>query len=241
MNPDAVAQYLQHNPKFFEDYADLIAQIFVPHPHGGRAISLPERQMMTLRDKAKSLEHTLAQLISAGHTNDALASKMHRLTLALMRVPKEEPERIIETLTRHLREDFSIPHAAFRVWGVRNQFSALDDGSTVGNQLRELTASATSPLKLPYCGPVARLVHTDGMHSDIALGEPVTQWFGDTAPQIKSIAVMSLIAVHSGDTGAGGLLALASEDEERFYAGMGTLYLERLAELLSAALAHIFP
>ena len=79
------------------------------------------------------------------------------------------------------------------------------------------------------------------MHNDIALGEPVTQWFGDTAPQIKSIAVMSLIAVHSGDSGAGGLLALASEDEERFYAGMGTLYLERLAELLSAALAHIFP
>ncbi len=245
MNPDAVAQYLQHNPTFFEDYADLMAQIFVPHPHGGRAISLPERQMMTLRDKAKSLEHTLGDLIRVGHTNDALSAKMHRLALALMRVPKDEPERIIETLKHHLREDFSIPHAAFRVWGVRNQFSALDDGSTVGNKLRDLTASATSPLKLPYCGPVAKFSYADGMHNDVPLGAPVTDWFGDTAPHIKSIAVMSLIAVHgsesSGDSSAGGILALASEDEARFYAGMGTLYLERLAELLSAALAHIFP
>jgi uncharacterized protein YigA (DUF484 family) len=32
------------------------------------------------------------------------------------------------------------------------------------------------------------------------------------------------------------MLALASEDPTRFYAGMGTLYLQRLGELLSAAL-----
>ena len=240
MNPDAVAQYLQHNPKFFEDYADLIAQIFVPHPHGGRAISLPERQILTLRDKAKSLEHAMAGMVEAGHANDALSAKMHRLTLALMRLPKDEPERIIETLTHHLREDFSVPHAAFRLWGVRSQFKALDDGSTVGEKLRDLTASATSPPKLPYCGPVGKFVH-----NEVSLGDSVTQWFGDAGPHIKSLAIMSLIAVHASDgptgSSAGGLLALASEDEERFYADMGTLYLERLAELLSAALAHIFP
>ena len=42
-------------------------------------------------------------------------------------------------------------------------------------------------------------------------------------------------------SGGGGLLALASEDEHRFYAGMGTMYLERLTESLSAALAHLYP
>jgi hypothetical protein len=47
--------------------------------------------------------------------------------------------------------------------------------------------------------------------------------------------------VHADGASSGGLLALASEDEQRFYAGMGTMYLERLAELLSAGLAHIFP
>ncbi len=36
-----------------------------------------------------------------------------------------------------------------------------------------------------------------------------------------------------------GLLAIGSEDVQRFYAGMGTLYLERLGELASAALARV--
>lgn len=232
MDPDAVAQYLQHNPKFFEDHADLMAQIFLPHPHGGRAISLPERQMLTLREKNKSLEHAIADMVEAGHSNDALSTKMHRLTLAILRQPKDAPERIVETLTYHLREDFAVPHTAFRVWGVRGDHAALDDGAVVGGKLRELVVGATSPLKLPYCGPLARF-----RHEELALGEEVAGWFGDAGPHLKSLALMS---IYGGD-GAGGLLALASEDEQRFYAGMGTLYLERLAELLSVALAHIFP
>ena len=38
-----------------------------------------------------------------------------------------------------------------------------------------------------------------------------------------------------------GLLGLASEDPERFYSGMGTTYLMRLAELTSVATARYLP
>ena len=34
-----VAEYLKSNPAFFEQYAELLAQIFVTHPHGGHAVS----------------------------------------------------------------------------------------------------------------------------------------------------------------------------------------------------------
>ena len=40
------------------------------------------------------------------------------------------------------------------------------------------------------------------------------------------------------DGDAFGLLALASEDAQRFYPEMGTLYLKRLGELVAAAIAH---
>jgi len=30
-----VARYLEANPIFFEDHAELLARIQVPHPHGG--------------------------------------------------------------------------------------------------------------------------------------------------------------------------------------------------------------
>ena len=51
MDAAAVAEYLKQNPEFFEDYADVIAEIFVPHPHGGHAIPIAERQIVTLREK----------------------------------------------------------------------------------------------------------------------------------------------------------------------------------------------
>jgi uncharacterized protein YigA (DUF484 family) len=232
MTPDAVAQYLQHNPKFFEDYADMLSGIFVPHPHGGRAISLPERQMLTLREKVRVLEQTLGGLVETGQGNDALAAKMHRLTLALLRLPKETPERLIETLNYHLREDFAIPHTAFRLWGVKSAFMGLDETLNVSDALRALTVSPTSPLRLPYCGAIHG--YAEG---GVEIGKEVGQWFGESAGHLKSLALMS---VYGGGSG-GGLLALASEDEHRFYAGMGTMYLERLADLLAAALAHLFP
>lgn len=231
MNPDAVAQYLQHNPRFFEDYADLLAQIFVPHPHGGRAISLPERQMLTLREKVRSLEHTLADLVQTGHSNDALSTKMHRLTLALLRVAPLPPATVLETLTYHLREDFAIPHAGFRAWGVAPEFSGLAETGTLEGPLRDLVASGTQEFKLPYSGPVHGYV-VEG----VAVGEEVARWFGEAAPHLRSLALMRI----DGGAKGGGLLALASEDERRFYAGMGTVYLERLAESLSATLARLF-
>ena len=56
MKAEDVARYLRDNPGFFEDYADVLAQIYIPHPHGGRAIPLSDRQMLTLREKSRTLE-----------------------------------------------------------------------------------------------------------------------------------------------------------------------------------------
>jgi hypothetical protein len=55
-------------------------------------------------------------------------------------------------------------------------------------------------------------------------------WFGDSAAP-KSFALVAL----RGEK-VFGLLAMASEEEQRFYPEMGTLYLKRIGELLSAAL-----
>src|SRR2546427_824575 len=83
----AVAGYLKENPAFFEDYADLIAEIFVPHPHGGHAIPIAERQIVTLREKNTELENRLRELIKFGSENDQIAEKLHRSTLALFTAP----------------------------------------------------------------------------------------------------------------------------------------------------------
>ena len=55
-----VAAWLQQNPEFFETHRDLLSQIRLRHPHGGRAISLIERQVTVLRDSNRMLEKRVA-------------------------------------------------------------------------------------------------------------------------------------------------------------------------------------
>jgi uncharacterized protein YigA (DUF484 family) len=75
MRSEEVARYLQDNPRVFEQHADLIANMVVPHPHGGRTISITERQMLALRDKNKQLEGKMGELLQFGEENDAISER----------------------------------------------------------------------------------------------------------------------------------------------------------------------
>ncbi len=66
MDAKDVADYLKHHPAFFEDYADVLAEIFVPHPHGGHAIPIAERQILTLRERTAELDARMRELIANG-------------------------------------------------------------------------------------------------------------------------------------------------------------------------------
>lgn len=211
MNPDDVARYLSANPNFFENYGDVLAQIQVPNPHGGKAIALSDRQVLTLREKIRSLEGKLAELIQFGEENDALSERVHRLSVALLSA--RELDATIAGLYTSLREDFSVPHVALRLFrgsGEQPEFSPTSE---------ELRTYATG-LAQPFCGP---------NQSFEASG-----WFSVGAEHIRSLACLAL---KDGDR-AFGLLALGSEDPRRFYPEMGTLYLGRIGDLASVALAR---
>ena len=90
MDANDVALFLKENPKFFEDYADVIAEIFVPHPHGGHAIPIAERQIVTLREKNSELENRLREMMQFGGENDRIGERLHRSTLALIAAPDLE-------------------------------------------------------------------------------------------------------------------------------------------------------
>ena len=61
LSADEVAAWLQRNPEFFESHRDMLSQLKLRHPHGGRAISLIERQVTVLRDANRMLEKRLAR------------------------------------------------------------------------------------------------------------------------------------------------------------------------------------
>ena len=215
MKSDEVAQYLQDNPQFFEDYADLMSRVVIPHPHGGRTISITERQMLSLRDKNRQLEAKLGELLQFGEENDVISEKMHRLGVAM--IAAATFQSVLHTLNFHLRDDFAIPHVALRLWDKPAGVEDLPEFTAVSEELQVFAETLTKP----YCGSTS--------------GFGTASWFGEHAEHIRSQA---LIALRNGG-GTMGMIALGSEDVQRFYADMGTLYLERLGELVSAALARV--
>ena len=111
---DTVAQYLRDNPSFFDVHAELLASVTVPHPHGGRAVSLVERQVDVLREKHKVLEMRLADLIRIGRENDAIGERLQRWTRDLLR--ERDLRRLPAIVTDGLAVGFSVPQVALRLW-----------------------------------------------------------------------------------------------------------------------------
>ena len=212
--PEEVADFLKSNPGFFEQYADLMAQIFVPHPHGGRAVSLAERQLIALRAKNKATEGKLAELIAFGEENDQISEKVHRLAVSL--VAAESFVGVAQALRIHLSDDFSVPQVSLRLWA--QPATDLPEFVAVNPDLQLFVDT----LPQPYCGSTA--------------GMGVVAWFGEAVgAQMRSQALIPLRDSSSNL----GLLALGSEDAQRFFAEMGTLYLERIGELVTAALRRV--
>lgn len=215
MDASAVAAYLKDHPHFFQEYADLLAEIFVPHPHGGHAIPIAERQLIALREKNGELETRLRDLIQYGSENESIGEKLHRSTLALFAAP--DLETTLGVLYHSLKEDFGVPHVASRLWGRVPEQSYLPELAATTTELREYA----DQLGAPYCGSSAPFESRD--------------WF-EAGEACRSFAFLPLRTAHTF-----GMLGLAAEDPERYYAGMGTLYLTRLAELASVATARYLP
>ena len=208
MNSDDIARYLRTHPQFFDHHPELLETINVPHPYGGRAIPLAERQTVALREKLKALEGRLGELLQFGEENDAISEKVHRLSVAL--VGARDFPALAASLYFHLREDFAVPHVALRVWG-KSVPADFDEAQAVNEAQRHHAAT----MGAPQCGP--------------AVGNPFVPWFREAAEHVRSMALVPL-----GQTAVFGLLALGSEDPKRFYPDMGTLYLRRIGELCAA-------
>ena len=212
MTDEDVARYLQEHPEFFDAHAEILSNIKILDPHDGRAIPIAGRQLSQLRERNAILEEKLRELITFGEENDAISERMHRISLALLSA--RSLEDVLRTLYFNLREDFAVPHIAVRLW----QDEAHPDLTEFSSVSEELLVFARS-LASPYCAHHA-------MFDSI-------QWFGEPPPPLQSFAYVAL-----GGDNPRGLLALASEDAQRFYPEMGTLYLQRLGELTTAAISR---
>ena len=217
---EVVASYLRKHPDFLQEFPDVLASLRLSHASGA-AVSLIERQVEQLRAGNEDLNRQLSRLVQVAAENERLMSRLHRLTLELM--TSESQREFFGRLSDSLLNDFKADIVQICLFDHATAAAA-------GEQVRAL--SEDDPALEPFRAHLEKDRTVCGR-----LGESKLEFlFGDKARWVQSTALVPL-----GKQGADGMLAIGSSDPARFYPGMGTLFLDLLAEVISTRLAHQEP
>ena len=265
---DDIVNYLVASPDFFERHAEVLAAVQLTSPHGGRAVSLQERQAGMLRDKIKLLESHIVGMVKHAHDNAQLADRLEQWAYRMLRA--EDAAELPALAASQLAGIFDVPQVALKLWDVAARFDSAPFAQGVAPGTRFFAAS----LDKPFCGvdpgfgvldwldePAAAaslaLVplrwQTRAEIAAAAAVEPATPSGPGQAPMTRerdgrieptlggSAAQQPVEAAvaAAAPLPACGLLVLASPDARRYQAGIGTEYLERLADLAGAALSRL--
>ncbi|SEK48524.1 hypothetical protein SAMN05428989_0202 [Pseudoxanthomonas sp. GM95] len=208
-----VATWLRRHPTFLQQFPDLASTLVVPREEGPTA-SLASYQLEVLRDKNRELSRRLGELSSNALENERLAVRVHQLTLALMR--QDSRASTLAAMAASLEEDFHGDLVRIVVLGPMPP--ELADAPW----LQALSADSSHLVPFRDC---------------LADGEPIcgrlqpqknALLYASRADEVGSSALLPLPGV--------GLVAVGSRDGNRFYPGMGTLFLRMMGESLAAAL-----
>lgn len=219
ISAEAVSEFLRKTPHFFEKNASLLSEIFLPSPHGSGTISLAERQQLAQRDKIRVLEVKLADLIEFAEENDATSKKVHEFALKL--IANYSFSGAVELAKETLQQDFAVTEVVIRIWLRPARNDLLQDAAFT--TVSEAFSDWVLTLNAPYCG--AKPAVNDEFFSE----------------HLQSFAIIPLHKKVTETTAlqpAFGALILGSDQAQRFKTDMGTMYLERIGELLSAEILN---
>ena len=216
---DDIAHYLANTPDFFLRHAELLAAVQFTSPHSNRAVGLQERQAEMLREKIKALEQRIMEMIRHGSENVMLSDRILRWARSLITV--SDFYAMPGVIEQDIKIQFSVPQVGLRLWGVATEYAGLTAAQEVSDDARVFASSLTEP----FCG--------------LNTGFEAVNWLEDPT----TVSSLALIPLRGGAAGAAtpafGLLVLASPDPHRFHSGMGTDFLARIGDLVSAALSRL--
>ncbi len=217
---EVVADYLRENPDFLDDYPDVLESLEINHSSGS-AVSLIERQVDQLRASNETLNNKLNGLVRVAAENEQLISKLHRLTLELL--PIDTPSDFFTRLGNSLLNDFNAD--ILQICLLDPDIAAESGDDVIGISADDPDVESFAPL-------LEKSETTCGRLNEAKMNF----LFGSKARWIQSTAVVPI-----GKGGSLGMMAIGSSDQNRFYPGMGTLFLDLLADVIAAKLSTYQP
>ena len=207
-----VAAWLRRHPKFLQQFPDLAISMVVPR-EDGPAASLASYQLDVLRDKNRELSRRLHELFANAQDNERLAVRTHQLTLGLMR--QHNAADTLRAMAASLAEDFQGDLVRIVLF---ERVEGLDDVDWLQVLPSDDVRLASFRDALAEGEPICGRLHPD---KNALL-------YGMRAEDVQSSALLPLPGV--------GLLAVGSIDPNRFFPGMGTLFLRMMGEAMATAL-----
>lgn len=209
-----VAEYLRQHLRFLENFPDVAAELVLPREQGPAA-SLAAYQIEILRGRNRELNERLAELITIAGDNEQLMVRVHTLTTGLLRD---------DTLADTLKRFVGTLHEDFHTDLVRLVLFRGDAGLPVADWLMCVPGGAQA---LPEFSEF--LARGEPACGRLAPGK-LERLFDADAGKVQSAALLKI--------GATGLLAIGSEDANRFHPGIGALFLKLIAQALDAAISR---
>ena len=212
---EVVAAYLRKHPDFLEKNPDILEELQLNHS-SGVASSLIERQVEQLREKNQELDRQLNRLIQVASENEDLMSRLHHLTLQLLAI--DSRTEFFTQLGNSLLNDFNADILQICLFDKSIASEAGEDVSHIQED---------DPAVEQFRSHLAKDQTVCGR-----LNESKLEFlFGTKARWVQSTALVPL-----GEKGEHGMMAIGSSNPSRFYPGMGTLFLDLLADVISSSL-----
>ena len=216
LDDQAVSAFLRHNPDFFIRNARQVEQMMVPHPVRG-SVSLVEWHMARQRNHIQQLEEEITLLMEQANANHQLFDRL--LALQSHLAAADSLQEMLTRLHRWARE-LGLAGAYVRLFSDRWRIGAPSDFTQLG-----LSRQAFEPLRIQRFG--------QQHHYLGSLNGPELLLLLPQAKAVGSVA-MSLM----GEQGDLGVLIFSSRDNQHYQAGMGTLLLQHLAQMLPDLLSR---
>ncbi|MBT8049460.1 MAG: DUF484 family protein [Xanthomonadales bacterium] len=215
-----VASYLRKHPDFLDNNPDVLEALEINH-QSGVAASLIERQVDQLRASNEDMDRQLQRLIQVASENEELMSRLHQLTLDLMLISSKQ--EFFSHLGNSLLNDFNAD--ILQIYLVDH-----DTAAQAGEDVIEIEPD--DPAMEQFQPYLEKSETVCGRLNESKLNF----LFGSKARWVQSAALVPL-----GDSGVHGMMAIGSSDPARFYPGMGTLFLDLLANVIAVTLADDEP
>jgi len=207
-----VAAWLRRHPKFLQQFPDLAVSMVVPREEGPAA-SLASYQLDVLRDKNRELSRRLQDLFANAQENERLAVRTHQLTLALLK--QRDAADTLRAMAASLAEDFQGDLVRVVLF---DPVAGLEENDWLQVVVADDARLAPFRDAIAQGEPICGRLHPD---KNALL-------YGARVEEVQSSALLPLPGI--------GLLAVGSHDPNRFFPGMGTLFLRMMGEALVVAL-----